>query len=89
MISPWPNTSQDTEKVPLPPLYTAMTPNTILQAPHLQYSSSSTLNTNISEENMIEQFPNQVFVKRGEEGRKTKAVLGCVINVIKVVVLNH
>ena len=90
MISPRPNTSLDTEKVPLPPLYTAMTLNTILKAPHLQLSSSNTPNTNISEENMIEQFPNQVFVKRGrEEGRKTKAVLGCVINVIRVVVLNH
>ena len=90
VISPRPNTSQDTEKVPLPPLYTAMTPNTILKAPHLQHSSSSTLNTNISEETMIEQFPNQMFVKRGgEEGRKTKAVLGCVINVIRVVVLNR
>ena len=34
-------------------------------------------------------FTNTWLGKRGEEGRKTKAVLGCVINVIKVVVLNR
>lgn len=77
VISPWPNTSQDTEKVPLPPLYTAMTPNTILQAPHLQHSSSSTLNTNISEENMIEQFPNQVSVKRRRREENQGSVRVC------------
>ena len=91
VISPLPITSQDTGKgepeVPLPPLYAAMTPNTNLQPPRLQHSSSSTPIAKIPDENMIKQFPNQVFVKRGgKKRRKTKAVLGCVINVIRVVV---